>query len=60
MKYNPNRANHNRPIGHSRYAWRNRTFVPLNPKEIKTAKDGRKYFLVDGKVNFVKGSRPTK
>lgn len=60
MKYDPTKANHNRRISPSGDAWRNRTFVPLNPKEIKTAKDGRKYFLVDGKVNFVKGSRPTK
>tara|TARA_R110000823_G_scaffold54879_4_gene134497 strand:+ start:3061 stop:3270 length:210 start_codon:yes stop_codon:yes gene_type:complete len=32
----------------------------LLPKDIKTAKDGRKYFLIDGKVNYIKGSKPTR
>ena len=28
--------------------------------QIKTAKDGRKYFLVNGKVNYEKGFKPLK
>jgi hypothetical protein len=32
----------------------------VGTNDIKTAKDGRKYFLIDGKVNYIKGSKPTR
>ena len=37
-------------------------FLPngVTVSDIKTAKDGRKYFLIDGKVNYIKGSKPTR
>ena len=34
--------------------------IGVNASDIKTAKDGRRYFLIDGKVNYIKGSKPTR
>lgn len=61
-RFNPAKANHNRRISREDAFWINRKSLPtwLTAKDIKTAKDGRRYYLVDGKVNFIKGSKPAR
>jgi len=51
-------ANRNwRAIASAKAFWSNRLNLH-NGQKILTAKDGRRYVLVNGKANFLKGSQP--
>ena len=53
-------ANRNwRAIASAKTFWSNRPKLH-NGQQILTAKDGRRYVLLDGKANFLKGSQPTR
>lgn len=60
-RFNAAKANHNRRISKYDAVWANRATVVI-PRgvEIKTAKDGRRYYLRDGKAIFIQGSKPTR
>lgn len=60
-RFNPAKANHNRRISKYDAAWAKRTTLTI-PRgvEVKTAKDGRRYYLLNGKAIFIQGSKPTR